>query len=71
MAQGLFRDDDGNLDDRRIAGWILLGVVIALSYSGGFRGSAQAVELVRILVWPAIALMAGTVAEKFGKKGAQ
>jgi hypothetical protein len=69
MNTGLFHDDDGNIDDRRIAAWLMLLVVLALAALGVFRGEEIAVQLVEAMIWPTLVLFGATVAEKF--KGAK
>jgi hypothetical protein len=68
LKTGIGRDDDGNVDDKRIAGWILFFATLALAGFGVFRDSATSVELVRVLIWPAMGLLGLGVAEKFRKK---
>jgi hypothetical membrane protein len=64
----LGQDDDGQLDDKRVAGWILFIATLALAVFGVFKDSTTSVELVRVLIWPAMALLGIGVAEKFRKK---
>jgi hypothetical protein len=67
---GLGHDDDGNWDDKRVAGWIMLVLIIGLAVWGAWREVEYAIELVRILIWPSMILMGAAVAEKF-KPGAR
>jgi hypothetical protein len=62
---GLGRDDDGNVDDKRIMAWIAFGVVMAIAIAGAVLGFKQAVEIVNALKWIPVVLAVPTVAEKF------
>jgi len=65
---GLGHDDDGNIDDKRIAAWVMLVAVLAFAGYGVFWGSQTATGLVGQLVWPTLALFGVSVAEKFRRK---
>lgn len=67
---GLFHDDDGNVDDRRIAGWVLVAAAIAAGilaiFAPGEANSAS--EIALGFMWGGIALMGVTVSEKFKRQ---
>jgi hypothetical protein len=62
---GLFHDDDGYVDDRRVAGWIILVILIYLGYHAVHAGNATALQLIEVMIWPWMILMGTEVAEKF------
>lgn len=65
---GIFHDDEGNVDDRRIAGWIMLIATIAFGVIGVLRDSTVSVQLFNAGSLAAVGLMGATVAEKFARK---
>ena len=65
---GMCHDDDGNVDDRRIAGWIVTLVCMYVAIAGLHMENPKSVEILQILIWPAVALMGATIAEKFKKR---
>lgn len=67
---GLFHDDDGNVDDKRIAAWLTFAGLVFLSYHAAVNNSTEALKLVEILIWPWMVLMGTTAVEKF-KPGAR
>jgi len=68
IKTGLGHDDDGNIDDKRIAAWVMLVSVLAFAGYGVFGESQTATGLVGQLVWPTLALFGVSVAEKFRKR---
>ena len=62
---GLFHDDDGNTDDRRIAAWVLMAALIGIVSYGVWHDIAISVEVFKIGIWPTVVLFGATVAEKF------
>lgn len=64
-GQGLGRDDDGNVDDRRIAGWITLIAMLGIAFYGIRHEATFTPELVKPLMLGAVGLLGATVAEKF------
>lgn len=66
---GLGHDDDGNWDDRRIAGWILLVASIGLAAYGVHVDAQFTPQIFSPAILAVVGLFGSTVAEKFGKKG--
>jgi len=66
--QGFLHDDEGNFDDRRLAGWFLLIATIAFGIIGVLRDSNNAVQLFQAGTLATAGLMGATVAEKFARK---
>lgn len=64
---GIGHDDDGNVDDRRIAGWIMLVASIAFAIVGILRDSSISVQVFNAGILAAVGLLGSTVAEKFAK----
>mgnify|MGYP000025780607 FL=1 len=64
---GLFHDDDGNLDDRRIFGAVMLLAAITAGVLAIFVADEanSASEIALGFMWGGIALMGVTVGEKF------
>jgi hypothetical protein len=67
---GLFHDDDGNLDDRRIFGAVMLAAAVAAGTLAIFVTDTPnaASEIALGFMWGGIALMGVTVGEKFKRK---
>lgn len=65
---GMFHDDDGNIDDRRVAAWVLMVAIIGVGVLGIFRETDFVVQIFQGGIWASVALFGSTVAEKF-KKG--
>lgn len=61
---GLGHDDDGNLDDRRIVGWVLVLLAVGMGVFGVWRDSANAVEMAQTFLWPGVTALGITVVEK-------
>lgn len=66
---GLFHDDEGNTDDRRIAGWVVLVTSLIIAIIGVITGSPSAEGIFNTSIWAGVALLSTTVAEKFAKRG--
>lgn len=66
---GLFHDDDGNLDDKRVAAWLTFLGLVYLGYQGVANNNAQAVQMMDLLVWPWMVLMGSAVVDKFKPRG--
>lgn len=69
---GLFHDDHGNVDDRRIVSWSGWALIVYLVVRAARVTPEQAepvIELVRILIWPTLVLMGVTVTEKLSGGG--
>jgi hypothetical protein len=66
---GLFHDDEGNTDDRRIAGWIVIIVSLVIGIIGVVTGNNVAEGIFNTAIWAGVALLSTTVAEKFSKRG--
>jgi len=62
---GIGHDDDGNVDDKRVAGWVMLGVTLALVAWGAYQESSVILEYARMTIWPSIAALGIGVVEKF------
>lgn len=62
---GLFHDDDGNVDDKRIAAWLTFGGILWLVYQAVIQNSPEALQLVELVIWPWMVLMGVTATEKF------
>lgn len=62
---GLGHDDDGNIDDKRIASWLTFAGLLFLAYQAVINQSQEALRLVEILIWPWMVLMGVTATEKF------
>lgn len=62
---GIGHDDDGNLDDRRIAAWVLMIAILGLAWFGIQSDTSFTVEIFQGGVWASVALFGSTVAEKF------
>lgn len=63
--RGLFHDDDGNVDDKRIAAWLTFVALCFLGYQSVINQSTEALRLVEIIIWPWMVLMGVTATEKF------
>ncbi len=67
---GIAHDDDGNVDDKRVAGWILLFASIGLAVASiVVKGNPPSVDIIRTFLFASVGLLGATVAEKFGKRG--
>ena len=62
---GLGHDDDGNIDDKRVAGWVMFAVALGLIGYGAFKESPVILEYARMAIWPAITALGIGVVEKF------
>jgi len=62
---GIFHDDDGNFDDKRIAAWLTFVGLVFLSYQAVVNKSSEALQLVQLIIWPWMVLMGVTATEKF------
>lgn len=62
---GFLHDDDGNVDDKRIAAWLTFGGLVFLVYHAVANQSAEALRLVELIIWPWMVLMGVTATEKF------
>ena len=73
MAQGINtgigHDDDGNIDDRRIVGWVLVLLAVGMGIFGVWRDSGNAVEMAQTFLWPGVTALGITVVEKFRQGG--
>ena len=63
---GLGHDDDGNVDDRRIAGWVIIGTALAISVADLFALFTANQAIVNTMFLAGVGLLGSTVAEKFG-----
>jgi hypothetical protein len=62
---GFAHDDDGNLDDRRIAGWVLIVAAVAMGIADLFEIMTANVEIVLGFITAGALLFGATVFEKF------
>jgi len=62
---GLGHDDDGNVDDRRIAGWVLIATAAGMGIADLFAVMTANVEIVLGFITAAALLFGVTVFEKF------
>lgn len=62
---GIGHDDDGNVDDRRVAAWVLMIAILGLGWFGIWREVEFATQIFSGGIWAAVALFGSTVAEKF------
>lgn len=62
---GFLHDDDGNVDDKRIAAWLTFLGLIFLSYQAVINNNQEALRLVELIIWPWMVLMGVTATEKF------
>jgi hypothetical protein len=69
MSTGLGHDDDGNIDDRRVAAWVLMVAILGLGAFGIHNEVEFTTQIFSGGIWAAVALFGSTVAEKF--KGAK
>ena len=65
MSTGIGHDDDGHIDDKRVAGWVCLITAVVLSGAHIFRPVGA--EIIGSFLLAAVGLFAPTVAEKFGR----
>lgn len=66
---GLGHDDDGNVDDRRVAGWITLGIGLVVGVLDLFSMFEAQAAIFNTLIYAGAVLLGATVFEKFVKKG--
>jgi hypothetical protein len=68
----LGQDDDGNLDDKRVAGWVLFAVFLGLViYGVAFQSPESAgvtMEYSRMTLWASVTALGIGVVEKFSAK---
>ena len=62
---GIGHDDDGNVDDRRVAAWVLMVAILGLGFFAVHREVDFAVQIFSAGIWASVALFGSTVAEKF------
>lgn len=66
---GIGHDDDGNVDDKRVASWLMLAIAAGMGiYAITLSEAGSATELVQAFLLAGVGLMAPTVAEKFRKR---
>ncbi|HMA77886.1 MAG TPA: hypothetical protein VKP88_01975 [Candidatus Paceibacterota bacterium] len=66
---GVGHDDDGNVDDKRIAGWVCVAAAIGLAAASILvKSNPPSVDIVRAFLLAGVGLLGATVAEKF-KRG--
>jgi hypothetical protein len=66
---GIGHDDDGNIDDKRVAGWISFVFAMALAvFAVATSETAESTELVQAFLLAGVGFMVPTVAEKLRKK---
>lgn len=65
---GIGHDDDGNVDDRRIAGWLILGAALVISMLDLFGSLTANQAIVNTMFLAGVGLLGATVAEKFTRK---
>jgi hypothetical protein len=68
MATGLTRDDDGNRDDKRVAGWIAFGVAVSMGILGIFPRFTAATDIVTSFLGFSAVCFGITIFEKFGTR---
>lgn len=66
---GLLHDDEGNTDDRRVAGWVVIVGSMVLAAFGIWRDSTITTQIFTPGIWAGVALLGATVAEKFTHRG--
>ena len=64
---GLGHDDDGNVDDRRIAGWVIIGAALVISILDLFGSLTANQAIVNTMLLAGVGLFGATIAEKFKK----
>jgi hypothetical protein len=62
---GIMHDDDGNVDDRRVAAWVLMVAALGLGWFGIHGEVDFTTQIFSAGIWAAVALFGSTVAEKF------
>lgn len=73
-ARKLGQDDEGNWDDKRVASWILLFASIGTFVYGLFFSVSNGIDpdtvldYGRVMLWPAIVGLIGSVVEKFSAR---
>jgi hypothetical protein len=65
LDTGLGHDDDGNVDDRRIAGWVLIVAAIVMGIADLFGMFSANEVIVQGFLYSGALLFGSTVAEKF------
>lgn len=64
---GLGHDDQGHVDDRRVAGWVMLGAAVGMAVATLWPRYSIDPEIIKAFLLAGVALMGVTVAEKFGR----
>lgn len=62
---GIGHDDDGNVDDKRIAGWILVVTAVIMGIADLFSIMTANDQIVEGFLFAGALLFGSTVAEKF------
>lgn len=62
---GIGHDDDGNVDDRRVAAWLIIVTALAISVLDLFNALSANEALVNTMFLAGVGLFGATVAEKF------
>lgn len=62
---GLFHDDDGNWDDKRVAAWVFTALIFWLAYQGTIAENNVAAQMFDTALWATILLFGIEVTEKF------
>lgn len=68
---GLTRDDDGNRDDKRVAGWIAFSVAVFMAALSIFPDFTAATEIVTSFLGFSAVCFGITIFEKFGSRREQ
>jgi hypothetical protein len=69
---GIGHDDDGNVDDGRVAGWVFVAIMVGLAGIGMFgstENSTTAIEMIRVFVWPSLILLGASGVKDKIKRG--
>lgn len=67
--QTLLHDDQGNIDDRRVAGWVTLITGLVIAGIGVWREASFTAEVLWPILLAATTLFGVTIAEKFAQRG--